>query len=356
VLGPEQLNVTPRLSPVIVESSAAINVSEKMAREIGLSDNQIIRGVIATRGGLIKLLMNNRELAWTSTKKFKPGDGIDFRVRNSVNGKILQPISVEIAKPLTTANSVTGSGEFSRLLSLLYRPSLDSIQKELFKPSVARNFLAQSLDPNPSQTIDQIMYSMKSIVPSAVREALLGSGLFGEFFLKNHVSGHLDTKQLMRKLLLSSKLTGSAKGNVEQIIDEIESRQIEALQAQQNQEVSYNFVLSFIDANPVEVHFHRGTIEVDTPFSSWVINLHTESEGLGGLWLKTTVGSNLDIDMTLWADRIEATEKAKEAAPSLEKSLVEFGLKLTKLTILNAPRPSVDAVLFASGHVLDVKT
>ena len=55
MLGPEQLNIAPRLSPLVLESSAAVAVSEKVAREIGLSDNQIIRGVIATRGGFCLL-------------------------------------------------------------------------------------------------------------------------------------------------------------------------------------------------------------------------------------------------------------------------------------------------------------
>jgi len=106
VLGPEQLNVTPRLSPLVLESSVAVAVSEKVAREIGLADNQVIRGVIATRGGLIKLLINGQELGWASTKKFKQGDSIDFRVRTTANGKILLPISVELAKPLKTAPRV----------------------------------------------------------------------------------------------------------------------------------------------------------------------------------------------------------------------------------------------------------
>jgi hypothetical protein len=356
VLGPEQLNITPRLSPFLLESSAAVAVSEKVAREIGLADNHVVRGVIATRGGLIKLLMNGQELGWAATKKFKPGDSIDFRVRTTANGKILLPISVELAKPLKTANPLINSGESSRLLSLLYRPGSGAMQSEFFRPSMLHDFLKQSLDPTLNQTIAQIMYRMRGITPNTVRDALLGSGLFGEFFLKAQVSGSLDLKQMMRKLLLTSKETGPAKGNIEKIVDEIEGRQLEALQAQQKQELSYHFVMPFVDANPVEIHFQRGAVGANEEVPSWVINLHTESEDLGKLWLKATVTPDLDIGMTLWSERIGTAEKAREAASSLGESLEEFGLKLTKLTILNAARPLVDTAFATPGHVLDIKT
>ena len=72
------------------------------------------------------------------------------------------------------------------------------------------------------------MHRMRGISPGAVRDAFLRSGLFGELFLKTHVSVPIDIKQLMRKLLLVSKVSGSDKGSIEEIIDEIESRQLEA--------------------------------------------------------------------------------------------------------------------------------
>jgi hypothetical protein len=84
--------------------------------------------------------------------------------------------------------------------------------------------------------------------------------------------------------------------------------------------------------------------------------LHTDSDEIGKLWLKTTVTYDLDIAMTIWADLLDTADKAREGASSLEKSLEEFGLKLTNLTILNAERPLVATGFATPGHVLDVKT
>ena len=261
-MGPEQLNIPPRFAPLISESSAAITVSEKIAREIGLSDNQVVRGVIAARGGLMKLLVNDQELDWASNKKFKLGDSIDFRVRTTTQGALLLPLSIDRATPSKTSNSLTNSREIPRFLSLLHRPDVGAIQSEFFKSGIAQERFSQSLDPSSSQALAQMMHRMWGISPGAVRDAFLRSGLFGELFLKSHVSGPLDIKQLMRKLLLVSKVTGPDKGSIEEIIDEIESQQLEALQAQKNHQISYHFVMPFVDANPVKIHFQRSATSV----------------------------------------------------------------------------------------------
>jgi len=356
LLGPEQLNITPRLAPLTLESSAAITVSEKIAREIGLSDNQVVRGVIAARGGLMKLLVNDQELDWASNKKFKSGDSIDFRVRTTAQGALLLPLSIERAKPSKTSNSPTNSRESSRFLTLLHRPDAGAIQSEFFKPGIVRESFVQGLDSSSSQALAQMMHRMRGISPGAVRDAFLRSGLFGELFLKTHVSVPIDIKQLMRKLLLVSKVSGSDKGSIEEIIDEIESRQLEALQAQKNHQISYHFMMPFVDANPVKIHFQRDAIGLDKEAPNWVINLHAETDSIGSLWLKSIVTPDFDIEMTLWAERLETAKNAERAASSLEKSLADFGLKLAKLSILNAARPTVDAAFSAPGHVLDIKT
>ena len=61
MLGPEQLNFAPKTTPVLLDNAAAVRVSEQVAKGMGLRDNQIVRGIIEDRGGLLKLVLNNRE-------------------------------------------------------------------------------------------------------------------------------------------------------------------------------------------------------------------------------------------------------------------------------------------------------
>ena len=143
---------------------------------------------------------------------------------------------------------------------------------------------------------------------------------------------------------------------MEEIRDEIESRQLEALQAQKNHQSSYLFVMPFVDANPVKIHFQRDAVGLNKEASNWIINLHTETDSIGSLWLKSIVTPDFDIEMTLWAARLETTTKETRAAHRLEKSLAASGLKLSKIRIVNPATRTVDAAFSPQVHVLAIKT
>ena len=375
MLGPEQLNFATRPTPIFLEGVVAVRVSEQMAKNVGLRDNQIIRGVIENRNGLLKLMFNNQEFEWSASKNFKPGDKIDFRYESSVYGRSLRaisqaptpgissaPLSSTVLSPTvlsstglasTAASSLTGTSP--RLLSLLYRPDQPSMLSQLFKPGGLELLLSQVAHLPAQSGLGQLRQSMGGLSGDAVKNALLNSGLFGEFLLGSQSPQRTDLKQLLRNLLRNMPLQ-SAVGNIEMAIDEIESRQIESLQAQQNREISYHFVLPFGDSNPVEVHLERGASSPEQEESDWVINLHTDSEVLGELWLKTTLKDTASLEMIMWVQRPHVAAMARTATLELEQELKAFGLQLTKLSVLNATRPTLDAQLSGPGHVVDVRT
>jgi len=198
---------------------------------------------------------------------------------------------------------------------------------------------------------------MQRITPDVVRSGLLSSGLFGEYMLMQQGASRPDLKQFLRNLLKSTAPNQArAIAELTGAIDEIESRQIEGLQAQQNRELSYHFVLPFFDANPVSVHIEREAMYADNADVDWVINLHTETDSLGELWLKTTLKANSQLEMILWADQPGSVNIARTASADLKGRLRDFGLELTKLTLLDARRPSIDSALSGPGQVVDVRT
>ncbi len=356
MLGPEQLNFSTRPTPIFLEGVVAVRVSEQMAKNLGLRDNQIIRGVVENRSGLLKLMFNNYELDWPANKRFKAGDSIDFRYESSVYGRSLRAISPSPAPPASAA-PITSLGSASpRLLSLLYRPDQTSLLSQLFKPDALALLLAQASSLPAQQSLGALSQSMAVLSADAVKNALLNSGLFGEYLLASQSPPRPDLKQLLRNLLRNMPLQAAAAVDVEMAIDEIESRQLESLQAQQNREVSYHFLLPFGDANPVEVHLERGAISPEQDDPEWVINLHTESDTLGELWLKTTLNRASSVEMIMWIPRPDIAKVAQAASSELEYELQAFGLALTKLSILNASRPSLDADLSGPGQVVDVRT
>ena len=116
VLGPELINFTVRPTPIFLEGSASIQLTQQAARDLGLKDGQVVQGVIAARGDLLKLLVNNQELDWPASGRFNAGDKLDFRVEQSIFGRALVPLGRPVARAAAQPLS-------PRLLSLMHRPS-----------------------------------------------------------------------------------------------------------------------------------------------------------------------------------------------------------------------------------------
>lgn len=355
MLGPELINLTARPTPIFLEGSAPIQLTQSAAKDLGLKDGQIVQGVIAARADLLKLIVNNKELEWPASGRFKPGDRLDFRVESSIFGRALVPLG----RTASSASSSPLEPASPRLLSLLHRPQQSSVLASLFKPGGLDALTAQL--GGTEQLRANLLLSMAKLSPQMVKRGLSQSGLFGEQRIAAGVffgatSQGLDIKQLLRSLLRNTPLQSPFSAELKGAIDEVESKQLESLQAQQSRELSYSFVLPFMDANAVEIELYRDARKASLGGDEWVINLHTESPSLGELWLKTTLKSAANIEMVMWAPRLDVAERAREAASELVYELQRFGLNLEKIDVLNAPRPALSESIGGSGQVVDVST
>lgn len=361
MLGPELINLTARPTPIFLEGSAAIQLTQQAAKDLGLKDGQIVQGVIAARGDLLKLLINNKELEWPGSSRFKLGDKLDFRVDSSIFGRSLVPIRGLTTSPGNTPPAIPSPA----LLQLMHRPDQPSVLAGLFKSGGIEALAAQlggseqlraSLMLSMAK-LPMAKLSMEKLSPMSVKRGLSNSGLFGEQLLASGVVRQgPDLKQLLRSLLRNAPLQSAIGAELKGAIDEVESKQLESLQAQQSRELSYSFVLPFMDANAVEIELYREASNSAAEDQEWIINLHTESPSLGELWLKTKLQSAASIQMVMWAPRVDVADRAREAASELQYELQRFGLTLEKLDVLNARRPSACEGLSGSGQMVDLST
>ena len=358
MLGPEQINFASRPTPAFLDGAASLRVTEQVAKGMGLRDNQIVRGIIEDRGGLLKLVLKNREFDWQGSKKLKPGDAVEFKVGRSAAGKLLSPLAHNIPAPVLAGPLLETSTPFAspRVMSLLYRPDQPSSLAQLLSPTTSGGVLSKAVGGTLGLLPERLFFTLARISPEMVRSALANSGLFGEYLLGHQLALRMDTKQLLRNLLRSDSFHKPDGISLDSAIDEIESRQLDGLHAQQNREVSYHFVMPFLDAEPIEMHFERGQRSLSKGENDWVINLHTNSADLGEVWSKTTIKGSSEVEMIFWAISESSTEMARQGKARLETTLTEFGLKLTKFSVLNASRPLIDPALTGPGQVVDVST
>ena len=198
--GPEQVNVVQRPSPIFLEGTTPIRITEEIALQLGLKDGQTVRAVIENRGDLLRLVLNQREFDLKGNNRFKAGDKLEFKVSFGLNGVMLKPVNAQ--GTTASAGSPNPAGGISTaLLALLHRPKEARVLLDLFKPSMLNEMSVPIGAREWIQKLDKMKSSMERLSAGDVRKSVQNSGLFGESNLLKGASKGLDLKQILRGLL-----------------------------------------------------------------------------------------------------------------------------------------------------------
>ena len=227
----------------------SVRLNPPDARSLGLREGQIVNAVIENKAdGNILLL--NKNIALKLPLQIPISGEIAAKIRmDSISHGIL---SLIVAKKAETAEKLSpaNSARLSRLISK--GSSLGSLEKLLMQ-NFSRSEGGQDL--NTSLLSFSLhgswfkRYDYKSIYSS-----LLASGLFHE---KNLIDGSTlpNLKEILLRLLKSSKLNGSEAPLIFSAIEDIESSQIESLAQQLNRTTQYQWLIPVLGDWPIELQF-----------------------------------------------------------------------------------------------------
>jgi hypothetical protein len=203
---------------------------------------------------------------------------------------------------------------------------------------------------------------MAQLTPAAIRQAMVGA-MGAEVWLARGLQPPVqDTKQLLRKLIAELNVSNTEDsdevdtGMIEKLtkaIDDIESSQVQAVQAQAQQEVLFSMTLPFVDANPVELTIRRGPRqEGEQPVLT--VNVHSKTEDLGPVWLKTQLMNAQQIELTMWAEQGNVVEMARSRSYLLGDELRAAGLNMRSFNVVHGARPAEKSDWTPSGRGLVV--
>ena len=248
----------------------------------------------------------------------------------------------------------------SRIATLLYRPNVNSELPQLFEPGTLDALLSKVQRPDLQAQWRGLQLSMSQLTPSALRQAMMGAMGAEVWLARGLPAPAQDTKQLLRKLIaelsVSSRDEEVDAGVVEKLtkaVDDIEASQVQAVQAQAQQEVLFSMTLPFADSNPVELTVRRGPRqEGEQPVLT--VNVHSKTEDLGPVWLKTQLMNAQNIELTMWAENEAVVAQARSRSYLLGDELRAAGLTLRAFSVVHGARPSEVSDWTPSGRGLVV--
>ena len=363
ITGAETASLTARPSAIYLEGRLPVVVAA-VARELGLRDGQVIEAKARPQGAGWSLQLPGQMLQWPhelpAGGRLASGDTLLFRVQLQADGSV-------VLRPVSPSPSETASTPLlpDRSLQLTHRPPDPAALTQLLQPASLDQLLlqARALAPELAAGLQMWMRlrpSMAQLTPARLQQLLMQGGWMTEALLaQGKGTGLIDLKSTLRSLLRG--LGGGASETrvmLQDALDDIESRQLQASDSGAGKEWAISMVLPFVDAHPVQVHMRWHPPQEDTP-SRFTLQLHTTSPQLGDLWLQSQITDLSDIELVMWADREDVARRAQARSASLAEELDSAGLRMTRLQVIHGRRPdSTDEPWRPpdSGSVVDVAT
>ncbi len=334
----------PGRIPTIYLEGKLLPLQASTAAELGLRDGQVVQASVKLLQDQPMLMLQGKALPAPGLLANQVGESIWLRAQ----GGSLVPIN---APPFV-----------SRIASLLYRPNVNSVLHQLFQPGTLDQLLNQVQRPDLQAQWRGLQLSMSQLTPGTLSQAMMGA-MGAEVWLARGLQPPQDTKQLIRKLIAELSISGTDEettdsGLIEKLtkaVDDIEARQVQAVQAQAQQEVLFSMTLPFVDANPIELTVRRGPRQ-DGEQAVLTVNVHSKTEDLGPIWLKTQLMNAQQLELTMWAEKESVVAQARSRSFLLGDELRSAGLNMRTFNVVHGARPTEvnDWTPSGRGLVVDV--
>ena len=374
----ETAHLAPRTPVIHLEGRLPI-VEARAVAELGLQDGQVVRPTVEVRDGQMQLLLQGLTLSLAPQLRQAAAERAAWQVRIDPQGRAtLVPILEPDASPVDAG----GRGPLApqpapqtagRLEQLMLRPAPPNALTALMQPGALAALFQAAPQPEVAGQIAQLIRqwpSTNQLSGELLRRLLRQGGWVQEALLARgekgvEGGGGPDTKSILRSLLFDwTQAPASTHALLRDAVDDIESRQLQSLaDPAAGREFSFSMVLPFADTEPVHVRWSqardRQAAGQGGDGAPWVVDLHTRSNRLGEVWLRTRISQVNRVELLMWAERPELVEQARAAGPRLAVWLNEAGLRMVHLQVMQgAPPPAADSTQAAgteAGRLVDVR-
>lgn len=403
ITGADALGLPGRANPLFLEGNL-LPIETPIAKELQLRDGQVVQATLRLTGGQPELMLRGRIIntpvmmlghlaptVWLKVVQTPQGGWALQPTKEAHTPAALQAVTPLSAPMTPSLSQVAGMppamlpAVYSRMANLLFRPPGPSEVAQLFRPGTLDALLKTLARPDLQAQWRGMQLSMAQLTPESIARAL-ASALGAEVWLsRGQPAPTGDPKLLLRKAInamqspeksstplrlvqvdepddlvqaLGSETSdkdapAATFAQLQHAFDELESAQVQAVQAQAQREVLFRMTLPFVDSEPVELVFRREPRNSDQ-LPLLTVNVHSRSELYGPVWLKTQLEGSQQIDLTMWAEKADVASTARQRSPELGQQLRQAGLTMRSFQIVHGARPEAPADFTPTGRGLVV--
>ncbi len=352
------------------ETLGVLRLSTEQGRQLGLRNDQTVRGVVDATGTQIQLDTDTAAPLLTLSGHAPSFSEWLFRVRLGPLGVQLLPqrqLGSPAASPppaqglVREAPALPGPLLPGRVVSLLSLQTSLSALAALADPRVLR-LLQETVPPAQRAIADAALWHARdAITPDAVRAALLGSG-----FVTARGGGTpvFSIKKLMEQLRDSadageSELSATEYSAVQEGIDALEAMQLQGLARQESQEALYRFPMLFQDAPPAQLSLQRDAPPQEGAAAAvpWRVDLDLPLPDGRALEISVQWQARGELTLVVWTQDDALHAALRQELASLAQRLEDWDMMLGHCQIVLGERPErAHATPSAWASRLDCRT
>jgi hypothetical protein len=354
ITGAETAGLVGRPSPIYLEGRLPLLLQAKDVMALGLRDGQMVKPTIEVRQEQLKMVLFNRVFDLPAGLRAQAGDVLSMQVQVLANGSAqLRTLMPSKPTPIEESPSATTA---ARVDQLAVRPQSGlAAWLKLFEPGFFKQVQAQ-LAPSPEAVNAQRPFPrMGTLDGPSLKLALLRSGLFTESrLLAGATNAGQDLKLMLRDWMRRLSANSPLGKTLSDAVDDIESAQLHALDPNSGRE-GLALVLGFADAPPVHVQIQREGGRQAPKDAPWLVNIHSDSEQWGPLWLQVKVLAEQRVGLTMWAERETIFRSAQSRAEGLAQEMREADLDLVAFRVIHGRRTDEPEAVPPQGRLVDFK-
>ena len=342
MLGPELLNMTVRPTPIFLEGTASLRIDQPGPRELGLSNFQIVKGLVSIdRGQLfINLAGVAQPLLVPDLFRRYAGQSIFFRVQLTPDGAtILRPVPAAAATPAppTTATATLATTQLSGTPASILKQLMNPDSIRAMPPSLAAAFAGMGLILSPAMSIEAQI--------ARARELLVRGGVLQLPAVESGAREAALPSLLMR--LLGFGTDQATKERARGLLAEIDNRQDRAAAALRSDVINAD-ILAWLNGAPVELNLQRGPRGNPPGSPKWIINFYTQFAENSDVWLRVEHAPANRMSIDAWFTDSTVFTRARDSRAELFAEVAEFGLQLEHFAVFNQARDNLTEPLSAT--------
>ncbi len=339
------------------ETLGVLRLSTEQGRQLGLRNDQTVRGVVDATGTQIQLDTDEAASLLNLPGRAPALSEWLFRVRLGPLGVQLLPqralASAGGNAPLPPAPSpprdeppLPGPVLPGRVASLLSLQTPLSALAALADPRTLRRLLQDAVPAAQRAAVDAALWHARdAITPDAVRSALLGSGFVTA---RQGTAPGVSVRKLLEQLRDSAdagdiELSAGEYSAVLEGLDSLEAMQLQGLARQEAQEALYRFPMLFHDAPPAQLTVQRDAPPPQGGASAappWRVDLDLPLPDGRALEISVQWQARGELTLVLWTldDALHAA--LRQELGSLAQRLEDWDMLLGHCQIVLGERPA----------------